>query len=68
VTARRVAPKYWPLFAENASPEAISTYLAGAHTERRSLDRYIARLEKLHADRTAQIEAGTWPDTNKEQL
>jgi hypothetical protein len=67
VTARRVAPKYWPTFAENASPEAISAYLAGANTERLSLDRYIAKLETLLERRTAEKATGTWPTIDKEQ-
>lgn len=66
MSALRVAPKYWAGFAENAAPEAISTYLASANTERRALDRYIAKLEALLERRAAEREAGTRP-TIKEQ-
>jgi hypothetical protein len=67
VTDRRVTPKYWALFAENAAPQAISAYLAWAVAERRTLDRYIAKLEALLERRTAEQTAGIWPTTDKEQ-
>lgn len=61
----KVAPKYWASFAENAAPEAIAVYLTAANTERRSLDRYIAKLEVLLERRTAEKAAGTWPTVTK---
>jgi hypothetical protein len=68
VTDRRVSAKHWPTFAESASPEAITVYLALTAAERDSLDRYIAKLETLLERRTAEKTAGTWPtDGNKEQ-
>lgn len=67
MTARRVAPKYWAGFAEHAAPEAISAYLASATAERRSLDRYIVKLQDLLERRTAEQAAGTWLTTDKEQ-
>lgn len=66
MTARRVTAKYWAGFAENAAPEAIAVYLASAHAERRTLDRYIGKLENLLELRTAEKAAGTWPTTDKE--
>lgn len=61
MSGRKIAPKYWACFADNAAPEAIAVYLAAANTERRSLDRYIAKLETLLETRTAELAAGTWP-------
>lgn len=52
MTARRVDPRHWATFAENASPEAINAHLTRAHTERRTLDRYITKLENLLDRRT----------------
>lgn len=67
MTTRRVSVKHWPTFAESASPEAIAVYLAGAVADRRSLDRYIAKLETLLARRSAEKTAGTWPDPMTEE-
>lgn len=63
----KVTPKYWASFAENAAPEAITAYLAAANTERRSLDRYIAKLEALLERRTDEKAAGTWPTVSEER-
>jgi hypothetical protein len=68
VTDRRVTTKHWAGFAENASPEAIEIHLRWAQTERRSIDRYITKLETLLERRTAEKAAGTWPATGLEDL
>ena len=66
MTDRRVSPKHWAGFAENASPEAITEYLKTARADQRRADRYTAKLEALLQRRTAEQAAGTWP-TTKEQ-
>jgi hypothetical protein len=59
VTASHDAP-----FAATATPDAIRAQLDKNHSARRRVDRRIAWLERLLKQRTAQIAAGTWPETS----
>lgn len=56
MTAARIMPGYEASVAEHASVEAIEVYLTTARADRRKLDRHIAWLEVLLADR----ESGAW--------
>lgn len=49
------------LFRQHASPDAIRLHLAEAKRDQAAYGRLVADLDNLLTERTAQIEAGTWP-------
>lgn len=57
----RLDPRHKALFAASASPEAIAEHIETARKDLRRLTRHLAWLEELHARRTGEREAGTWP-------
>lgn len=59
----RLDPRHKAQFAANASPEAIAEHIATARRDLERISRHLAWLEELHARRTAEREAGTWPAT-----
>ena len=63
----RLDPRYRELFAAHASPEAIDVHLRTARADLRRLERHIEWMEELHARRTAERKAGTWPTAREEQ-
>lgn len=60
----RLDPRHKAQFAENASPEAIAEHIATARADLQRLTRHLAWLEELHARRTEERAAGTWPTTD----
>ncbi|MFE9845815.1 hypothetical protein [Streptomyces goshikiensis] len=65
--SQQPAPKITPLFAENASPEAIEVYLKSARATRDRWAHHVDRLDQLLTTRRAQVAAGTWPRQAEEQ-
>lgn len=58
----RLDPRRKALFAASASPEAIAEHITTAEADLRRLTRHLEWLQELHARRTAEQAAGTWPE------
>lgn len=61
-----ITPGREAAFAAHASPESIQKELPKARAATRKAQRRVAWLEELLARRTAERDAGTWPNTPKE--
>lgn len=59
----RLDPRQKAQFAEHASPEAIAEHITTARKDLQRITRHLAWLEELHARRTEERAAETWPTT-----